>query len=170
MPRRCAGEGSARHVRVDCWPSLLRSVMFHVREIMPPERSRPDSWPGPMLPPLMLAAHFALCSAGVRTVISAGLLSIGFGLAILVRLVLSNATANLPKNLRLAASLRGASMVAAGAFLLIDQQFSRWAPAGLVFLALLVVRLVLENRGRTLADGRMSADQQAVEAVGRASP
>ena len=131
------------------WPSA----------IMSPAKLRFDRWPGPIPIGLALVALVALAFAGldVDLLIRLGALGlIGLGLAVLVRLVLSDATASRPRGFRIAGALRGSSGVIVGALVLIDLPsllHSRMAGAVLlaVGFSLPVLQIIAEALVRRLS-------------------
>jgi hypothetical protein len=125
---------------------------------MPHAQPRLDRWPGLIPLGLALAALVGLFFVGVdvEVLIRVGALFIvGLGLAILVRLVLSDLTANRSRSFRVAGAIRGSSLVVVGAVVLVDvPSLLHSRTAGVLPLALgfslSILQTIAETRVRRL--------------------
>lgn len=111
-------------------------------------KQRPDRWPGLIALAVGIAIFSGLIAAGVdfdMLLPAAGLVFLAIGLTILIRLVISDASANQPKTVRLAAALRGTFIVVIGVSLIVPASWARTILTT-VGLVVLVSQIVVENR------------------------
>lgn len=116
--------------------------------IMASPKQRPDRLLGLIALGVGIATFCGLIAAGFDLHLllqAAGVVFLALGLAILVRLAISDASANQPKALRLAAALRGTFIVIIGVSLVVPASWLRTI-LGAVGLLVLVSQIVVENR------------------------
>ena len=115
---------------------------------MAPTKPRPDHLLGLMALGVGIAIFCGLIAAGFDLHLlleAAGVIFLALGLAILVRLAISDASANQPKTVRLAAALRGTFIVVIGVSLVVPASWLRTI-LGAVALLVLVSQIVVEIR------------------------
>lgn len=111
-------------------------------------KQRPNLLPGLIALGVGIAIFCGLIAAGVDLnllLLAAGVVFLALGLAILIRLAISDASANQPKTVRLAAALRGTFIVVIGVSLVVPTSWLRTI-LGAVGLLVLVSQIVVENR------------------------
>jgi hypothetical protein len=123
-------------------------LTFQNGSIMASPKQRPDRWPGLIALAVGIAIFSGLIAAGVELQLllpAAGVVFLALGLAILIRLAISDASANQPKTVRLAAALRATFIVVIGVSLVVPASWLRTI-LGAVGLLVLVSQIVVENR------------------------